>query len=44
MKIAKKLLPGIFRKNDELIEVDDDVFLQIIRAGIEEAAKNDKGL
>ncbi|MBT6501509.1 MAG: hypothetical protein HOK67_16560 [Deltaproteobacteria bacterium] len=44
MKIAKQLLTGIFRKNHELGEVDDEVFLEIIRSGIEVAAKNDKGL
>ena len=44
MNIAKKLITGIFKKNDELREIDDYVFLQIIRSGIEEAAKNDKGL
>ena len=42
MNIAKKLITGIFKKNDELREIDDYVFLQIIRSGIEEAAKNDK--
>jgi hypothetical protein len=44
LNIAKRLITGIFRKNHELMEIDDDVFLKIIRSGIEEAAKNDKGL
>lgn len=44
MDIAKNLITGIFRKNNELAEIDDADFLQLIRSGIEEAAKDDKGL
>ena len=44
MNIAKQLLTGIFRKNHELGEIDDEVFLELIQSGIKEAAKNDKGL
>jgi hypothetical protein len=44
MDIAKQLLTGIFRKNDKLGEIEDEIFLQLIKSGIEEAAKNDKGL
>ena len=44
MNIVKNLFTGIFNKNHELMEIDDAVFLQLIRSGIEEAAKNDKNL
>ena len=44
MNIVKNWSQEYSGKNNELGEVDDEVFLQIIRSGIEETAKNDKGL
>ena len=44
VNIAKKLITGIFRKNHELAEIDDEFFLQLIKSGIEEAANDDKDL
>ncbi len=37
IETAKKLLTGIFYKNYSLREIDDSIFIQIIRSGIEEA-------
>lgn len=44
LEISKKLLTGIFAKNHELHDIDDSIFIQLIRAGIEEAAKDDKNI
>ena len=44
MNIVKNWSQEYSGKNNELGEVDDEVFLQIIRSGIEVAAKNHKGL
>ena len=38
IEIAKRLITGIFNKNYSLSEIDDSIFIQIIRSGIEEAA------
>ena len=35
MEIAKKIISGIFQKNYELGEIDDSIFIQIIKSGIE---------
>jgi hypothetical protein len=40
METAKRLITGIFRKNDELRDVDDDIFIALIRSGIEEAGQD----
>jgi len=44
IEVAKNLITGIFCKNHELSEIDDSIFLQIIRSGIEEAAKDESGI
>ena len=44
LEITKRLITGIFAKNNELCEVDDSIFIQLVRAGIEEAAKDDKNI
>jgi hypothetical protein len=41
LEISKNLLTGIFAKSHKLCEIDDSIFIQLIRAGIEEAGKND---
>lgn len=38
IEIAKKMITGFFNKNYELSEIDDSIFIPIIRSGIEEAA------
>jgi hypothetical protein len=40
LEVGKKLLTGIFSKNDELCEIDDSIFIPLIKAGIEEAARD----
>jgi len=44
METAKRLITGIFRKNDELRDIDDDVFIALIRSGIKEAGKDNDAL
>ena len=44
LEVSKRLLTGIFAKNHELHDMDDSIFIQFIRAGIEEAAKDDKNI
>ena len=39
LELCKKILTGIFSKNNELRDIDDSIFIQLIRAGIEEATK-----
>ncbi len=34
INIAKLLITGIFRQNDKLCEIDDSIFIPIIKAGI----------
>ncbi len=43
-KAAKNVISGIFSKNYELGEINDTLFLQIIKAGIDEAAKEEYGI
>ncbi|MCI5140283.1 MAG: hypothetical protein D3909_00770 [Candidatus Electrothrix sp. ATG1] len=38
LELCKKNLTGIFSKNHELFEIDDSIFIQLIQAGINEAA------
>ena len=40
LELCKKILTGIFTKNNELRDIDDSIFIQLIRAGIEEATKD----
>ena len=40
LELCKKILTGIFTKNNEFRDIDDSIFIQLIRAGIEEAAKD----
>lgn len=42
MEIAKKIISGIFQKNYELGEIDDSIFIQIIKSGIEKAGSTDR--
>ncbi|WPD24414.1 MAG: hypothetical protein SD837_07575 [Candidatus Electrothrix scaldis] len=42
LELCEKILIGIFSKNHELREIDDSIFIQLIKAGIDEAAKGDK--
>ncbi len=44
LEVAKNIITGIFCKNHELSEIDDSIFLQIIRSGIEEATKDENGI
>ena len=44
LEVSKRLLTGIFAKNHELCDIDDSIFIQLIRSGIEEAGKNDKNI
>jgi len=37
-EIAKKMITGIFNKNYSLKEIDDSIFIPIIKSGIEAAA------
>lgn len=41
MELSKNLLAGIFAMNNQLAEIDDSVFIQIIKAGIDLAAAGD---
>ncbi len=41
---CKKILTGIYTKNSKLHEIDDSIFLQLIRAGVEEVAGNDSDI
>mgnify|MGYP006896943015 CR=1 FL=1 len=41
METAKKVISGIFQKNYELGEIDDRIFIPIIRAGIENSGSED---
>ena len=42
LELCEKILIGIFSKNHVLREIDDSIFIQLIKAGIDEAAKGDK--
>ena len=42
IETAKKVLTGIFKKNQEMMEPDDSIFIPLIKRGIEEASRNDK--
>ena len=41
LELSKNLLAGIFAMNNQLADIDDSVFVQIIKAGIERAASGD---
>ncbi len=41
LELSKKLLAGIFAMNNQLGDIDDSVFIQIIKAGIDSAAAGD---
>ncbi|SDB20250.1 hypothetical protein SAMN05660653_00958 [Desulfonatronum thiosulfatophilum] len=41
IELSKNLLAGIFAMNNQLAEIDDSVFIQIIKAGIDRAATGD---
>jgi hypothetical protein len=42
LELSKKLLTGIFDMNNELREIDDSIFILVIKSGIEKAANGDK--
>ncbi len=42
LETARRLITGIFIKNQEMMEPDDTIFIPLIKGGIEEASRNDK--
>ena len=44
LEFCKKILTGIYTKNSELLEIDDSIFFQLIRAGVEEVAGDDSDI
>lgn len=42
LETTKKLITGIFKKNHEMMEPDDSIFIPLIKKGIEEASRNDR--
>lgn len=44
IELGKNLLSGIFHMNNELRDIDDSIFIRLIKSGIEKAANGESAI